>query len=94
MVKNMRGNCYVLSEALYRTLTINGDYSWKPMHMKHEGESHWFLQNKENGAILDLTVGQFMTKPDYSKARGKGFLSGHSTSKKAAKLMYTMLWQK
>lgn len=91
----MRGNCYVLSEALYWTLYFSSDpkekFEWKPMHMRHEGESHWFLKHS-NGMILDLTAKQFKKKPDYGKARGKGFLTNYP-SERAIKLMEVMLWQ-
>lgn len=68
-----RGNCYVTSEALYHLLG-GKESGWKPMNMKHEGESHWFLKHK-SGLILDATASQFKKKPDYQKARGRGFLT-------------------
>ena len=87
----MRGNCYTTCEALYHLL--GGKQSgWKPMNMRHEGDSHWFLRHK-SGLILDPTVNQFAGVPDYSAARGRGFLT-KQPSKKAARLMEIMLWQK
>ena len=67
------GHCYVASEALYHLLG-GKKTGWKPMFIKHENESHWFLKSN-SGTILDPTAEQFETKVDYSKAKGKGFLT-------------------
>lgn len=59
----------------------------KPMNMKHEGVSHWFILDTLNGnRIIDITANQFKTPPDYSKARGRGFLT-RLPSKRAVTLM-------
>jgi hypothetical protein len=51
-----------------------------------KNDTHWFLQHK-NGTILDPTVQQFKTfLPDYSAARGCGFLTT-KPSKRAVVLM-------
>ena len=87
----MRGNCYVTSEAAYHLL--GGKTSgWKPMQMQHEGESHWFLKHKETGLVLDLTAKQFKTLPDYSKARGRGFLTKFPSAR-AIDMAEKMVWQ-
>lgn len=84
-----RGNCYVTCEALYHLL--GGKRSgWTPAYLKHEGDTHWFLRQGE--LILDPTVKQFKTKPDYGKAKGCGFLT-KQPSKRAKVLMKTLLWQ-
>ena len=86
----MRGNCYVTCEALYHLL--GGKKSgWKPMHMRHEGDSHWFLKH-ESGIVMDPTVRQFKNSPNYSKARGRGFLT-KEPSKRAVKMMWELCWQ-
>lgn len=90
-----RGNCYVTSEALYHLL--GGKKSgYIPMVMRHEGDTHWFLKKTMHmtylDIILDLTVSQFKTKPDYSKARGSGFLT-RKPSKRARQLMKNLVWQ-
>jgi len=86
----MRGNCYVTCEALYHL--IGGKISgWKPMNIRHEGDSHWFLKH-ESGLILDPTVSQFKTVPDYTKAKGRGFLT-REPSRRAKKLMKVLVWQ-
>lgn len=85
----MRGNCYVTCEALYHLM--GGKRSgWKPAYLKHEGDTHWVLT--QGSLILDPTVKQFKTKPDYNKARGCGFLTKRP-SKRAKLLMRAMLWQ-
>ena len=85
----MRGNCYVTSEALYHLLGGKAA-GWKAMRMKHEGDTHWFLKNGE--LIVDATVAQFKTKPDYSKAIGTGFLT-KNPSKRAQQMMESLVWQ-
>jgi hypothetical protein len=88
-----RGNCYVTCEALYHLLGGKAA-GWKPMTAKHEGETHWFLcYTPIVGMILDPTVSQFKTRPDYSEARGRGFLT-KKPSKRAKDLMNKMVWQK
>jgi hypothetical protein len=85
-----RGNCYVTSEAIYHL--IGGKRAgWKPMRMRHEGETHWFLQH-ESGMVLDATAAQFTRIPDYTKARGCGFLT-KKPSARAVALMGRMVWQ-
>ena len=66
------GKCYIASESIY--YHFGGKESGlKPMNMKHEGRSHWFLKSSKN-EIIDLTSEQYETIPDYSIAIGKGFL--------------------
>lgn len=86
----MRGNCYVTSEALYHLLG-GKSAGFTPMRMRYKGDVHWFLRHS-SGLILDPTVQQFSTAPDYTKAVGAGFLT-KSPSKRAKVLMETMLWQ-
>lgn len=86
----LRGNCYVTSEALYHLLGGKAS-GWKPMNMRHEGESHWFLKH-ENGTILDATANQFVDPPPYERAVGRGFLT-RAPSDRARKLMDVLLWQ-
>ena len=87
----MRGNCYVTSEALYHLLG-GKRAGWKPMLLSVNGGTHWFLKHN-TGLILDATAKQFgRIKPDYSKARGNGFLTV-GPSKRAKKLMKELVWQ-
>lgn len=87
-----RGNCYATSEALYHLLGGKGS-GWKPMRMRWQRDTHWFLQNIQTGQILDATARQFTKPPDYSKARGSGFLT-KKPSRAARQLMQILLWQK
>ena len=66
------GHCYVASEAAYHLLG-GKNAGFTPMFLYHEGKPHWFL--KQDKRIIDLTADQFKTKPDYSLAKGKGFLT-------------------
>lgn len=107
-----RGNCYVTCEALYHLLGGKAA-GWKPMTLRHEGDTHWYLiklewdpelgpwLDRDKGLIkggwvervrLDPTVSQFKTPPDYSKGRGRGFLT-KKPSKRARAMMQAMVWQ-
>lgn len=89
-----RGNCYVTCEALYHLLG-GVESGWEPMTIRHEGDTHWFLTKviySGHAEVLDPTASQFKTAPDYSKARGCGFLT-KEPSKRARALMERMLWQ-
>lgn len=86
-----RGNCYVTSEAVYH-LTGAHNGPWRPQTLRHEGDVHWYLKNKFTGEILDLTVAQFGTMPDYSFGRGRGFLT-KEPSRRAVDLMNQLVWQ-
>lgn len=66
------GHCYIVSETIYHLLG-GKKAGFKPMFLYHEGKSHWFLKNKTK--IIDLTANQFKTRPKYSLAKGKGFLT-------------------
>jgi hypothetical protein len=86
----MRGNCYVTCEALYHLL--GGRKSgFKPMVMRWERDTHWFLKHK-SGLILDPTAKQFRNAPNYLSARGCGFLT-LKPSKRAKLLMSQLLFQ-
>lgn len=85
-----RGNCYAASEALYHLLGGRAA-GWTPMQTRHEGDTHWFLRHA-SGLILDPTVSQFATTPDYTRARGRGFLT-RQPSRRAAALMRSIVWQ-
>ena len=66
------GKCYIVSESMY--FHLGGKKSgFKPMNMKHEGRSHWFLKSPQD-EVIDLTAEQYDTIPDYKIAIGKGFL--------------------
>ena len=69
----MAGHCYVASEAAYHMLG-GKEAGWTPQQINHEGDSHWYLKNKD-GRILDLTSDQFKTSVPYDEGKGKGFLT-------------------
>lgn len=94
MKKEKRGNCYVTCEALYHLLG-GKQVGLKPMVMKHEGVTHWFLlltSAWSHDLVIDPTVSQFKTAPNYESARGCGFLT-KKPSKRAKALMKTLVWQ-
>lgn len=84
-VNPLTGHCYVASEALYH-LMGGRKSGWVPHNIKHEGDQHWYLKNKETGEIVDPTAGQFKTPVPYHLGRGKGFLTAEP-SKRAAQLI-------
>ena len=89
----LKGNCYVTSEAVYHLLGGKSS-GWKPMVLRMKNGTHWFLKH-QSGLILDLTSCQFDRsgeKPDYTQARGTGFLTKES-SKRASVLMKKLIWQ-
>jgi hypothetical protein len=95
-MKKKRGNCYVTCEALYHLLG-GANAGYKSMQLWHEGDSHWFLLKLSrncmaSNTIIDPTVSQFKTKPNYSKAKGRGFLT-KKPSKRAKALMKKLVWQ-
>ena len=79
-----KGHCYVASEAAYHLLG-GKEAGYKPMQIKHEGDSHWFLRHENR--IIDITQDQFETRPKWHLARGKGFLT-HNPSMRAWVLMH------
>lgn len=92
------GNCYVASEALYHILGGRGS-GWVPMRIRL-GRScvHWFLKHRASGVILDPARLQFKHKgwwraPDYSKARGSGFLTKRPSAR-ARRLMTRLTWSR
>jgi hypothetical protein len=97
--KKRRGNCYVTCEALYHLLGGKAA-GWEAHHVKHEGDTHWWLERwtyePQLGCQfitrLDPTVSQFKTKPPYEKGRCGGFLT-IEPSRRAKALMDKMVWQ-
>lgn len=83
------GHCYVASEALYH-LMGGKSAGLKPMNVRHEGTSHWFLLSGED--VVDLTADQFQTSPPYRLARGRGFLT-KKPSRRAEEVIQRVLDQ-
>jgi hypothetical protein len=68
----MTGHCYVASEAAYH-LMGGARSGWKPMHIRHEGSPHWYLEGPKG--VIDITKAQFNTPVPYHLGKGKGFLT-------------------
>lgn len=76
------GPCYPTTEAFYYLLGGKAA-GWTPIQMIHEGISHWAIRHS-SGIILDPTVKQFKRVPDYSKARGRGFMTSRPSKRARA----------
>lgn len=69
----LTGHCYVAAEAIFH---LTGGYDeWYVCRLSHEGTTHWFLEDKSEGEILDPTSDQFNTTPDYSERTRTGFMT-------------------
>lgn len=68
----LQGHCYVATETLYYFIPNKQDY--KIMCAPCPGGSHWYLQDRKSGEILDCTKEQF-ENPPYELGKGKGFLT-------------------
>ncbi len=79
----LAGHCYVAVEALFHLAAQREGY--KPATIRHEGCTHWYLVNAD-GDVIDPTVEQFETVPDYSLGRRRGFLT-RGPSRRARTLM-------
>ena len=79
-----KNNCYIASEAYFH-LCGGKASGLKPVQGYHEGVSHWWLVNR-HGRIIDITSKQFKTPVDYSKGRGRGFLT-KKPSKRAQEIL-------
>lgn len=86
-----RGNCYYATEALYYILGGHRQKAWKPKVMRHNGDTHWFLKHR-SGIILDPSRKQFKKLPDYTKAKGCGFMTS-KPSHGATNLILKLTWQ-
>ena len=78
-----KGHCYIASEAIYH-LANDGGLKLKPMFLYHENSPHWYLMDSQK--VLDPTKDQFFTSVDYTKGKGKGFLT-EQPSKRATELI-------
>jgi hypothetical protein len=102
--QRLRGNCYVATEALFHILG-GREAGWKAMrltcttyghgHVATNPETHWFLKH-DSGIIVDPSVRQFRRPgwwdaPDYTKARGSGFLTKRP-SRRARALIKRLTW--
>ena len=66
----LTGHCFVATEVFWElTKRLEKNYNYVPCFVKHEGDSHWFAKNLNNGHIVDLTAGQFETIPNYNMGK-------------------------
>ncbi len=78
------GQCYVAGETFFH-LCGGKKAGWKPMNVRHENSSHWYLKHND-GMIVDITAKQFNTAVPYHLGRGRGFLT-KKPSARAKKLI-------
>jgi hypothetical protein len=71
--------CYTASEAYYH-LSGGKNSGLTPVYMPEpvpSNQKHWALRQRD-GTIIDLTAAQYGgLQPDYSKAKGCGFMTRH-----------------
>jgi hypothetical protein len=80
----LTGHCYVASESVFH---LTGGYDkWMVYRIQREGTTHWFLKNRDSKEIVDPTVSQFDSKPNYSNGVKTGFLT-EEPSKRTQKVL-------
>lgn len=84
----MFGHCYVATEVLYYML--NDFKRYVPARGRDtEGIVHWWLEDKSNGEIIDVTKEQYYSQgkePPYEKGKRCGFLT-NTPSKRAVTVL-------
>jgi hypothetical protein len=81
------GYCYVVSEFVFHYLAPPGCKVMR-LYVPETDIKHWFIQWPDE-TIVDLTMDQFDNVPDYSKAKGAGFLTKEPS--KRAKVLAELL---
>lgn len=81
----LEGHCYVGCEALYHLIDKENYYICYAVYNDEGGRAtHWWLEHKKNGLILDATKEQYthfgMTPPYHLKKRGS-FLTKHPSKR-------------
>lgn len=85
----LTGHCYVASEALFH---LTGGYDqWYVCRLTvdtthHERDvparvTHWFLEDRETGEIVDPTVEQFDFTPEYECRTRTGFMTSEPSER-------------
>jgi len=86
----LQGYCYAIAEAIFH---VGGDHAnYRPMRVKHEGQSHWFLEHRGDGTVIDPTSGQFKTNVPYHKAKRAGFLTSRPSARTRPLLRRMYKW--
>lgn len=83
-----RGHCYVATEALAHLIHAP-ETGWQFCHVRHEGDTHFFLRHQATGTILDPTWDQFQTPPPYRDGRPSGPLTGWARRSKHAETAFS-----
>lgn len=65
------GHCFVATNAFWH-LMGGRDGPYKPLHVGVLGDSHWFLVDKRDGSVVDLTASQFSVPVPYKQGIGMG----------------------
>ncbi len=81
---SLSGHCYVATESLYHLLPNKNEY--KPVVASINNITHWWLQHRKTGKIIDITAKQFNFKFPYHLGKGTGFLT-KTPSKRSIILM-------
>lgn len=79
------GHCYVATEALYHSIPVEERINYKSVCGKDdEGITHWWIENKQTGEILDITGDQYYSKgktPPYRNGRTNPFLTSQPSKR-------------
>lgn len=86
------GHCYVATEALYYLLDDDERKHYHPAILNVNGTTHWFLKNKINGEIIDITKEQFDFKLNYENAKNCFFLTKEPS--KRTKILISRIYEK
>lgn len=86
------GHCYVATETLYHLLDENDKKIYRPAILKINNDTHWFLENKVTGEIIDPTKNQFDFKLNYKNSTNKFFLT--KTPSKRALTLINRIYEK
>jgi hypothetical protein len=83
------GHCYIASEVLFHFLNSNTPGRYFPSIGKDEnGINHWWLVDRVNGKIIDLTADQYFSQgklPPYKHGKKCSFLT--KTPSKRARIV-------
>lgn len=81
VIGNPKNQCYPAAEAVFHL----SDEKLTVHYLRMGRSTHWYLR-KKSGAVVDPTVHQFTTIPNY----GDGYRCGFLTKMPSARAMYIM----
>jgi hypothetical protein len=67
----MTGHCFVAVNAFWHMTGAHAG-PYVPRQVRVEGASHWFLEDRRTGRVVDLTASQFTVPVPYHLGRGVG----------------------